>query len=149
MAIYIKPTLTLESTGGTSGVSEDSSLSLSVTSASANGLTVTDPMIGISKIACTTTGGDTVILPNVAAGRWVYIKNTGVDAADSATTATLKVELADNTRIIDLGADEFCFFPYNAEGSGFLQLEASALLPDGETASSGTIVAEYGYWTKV
>jgi len=130
----LKPTLTLESNSGSSGVSEDATLSLSV----ADELRVTDPMIGISRIACTTTGGDTVILPNVATARYVYIKNTGLDASDATTAATLKVELADNTRVIDLSSDEFCFFPYNAEGSGFLQLEASA----------GTVVAEYGYWTK-
>ena len=144
MAIYIKPTLTLESTGGTTGVSEDSTLSLSA----AGTLTVTDPTIGISRVACTATGGDTIVLPNLGVTRYVYIKNTGLDAADDTTTATLKVEIADSTRIIDLAADEFCFFPYRAEGNGYIQLEASALLPDGETASSGTVIAEYGYWTK-
>ena len=138
MAIYIKPTLTLESTGGSTGVSEDASLSLSVTTASANGQTVTDPMVGISRVACTATGGDTIVLPNLGVTRYVYIKNTGLDAADDTTTATLKVEIADSTRIIDLAADEFCFFPYRAEGNGYIQLEASA----------DTVIAEYGYWTK-
>ena len=138
MAIYIKPTLTLESTGVTTGVSEDSSLSLSVTTASTNGLTVTDPMIGISRVACTVTGNETIILPDLDTTRYIYIKNTGLDAADEATTATIKVEIANNTRIIDLGADEFCFFPHKAENSGLIQLEAS----------TGTVIAEYGYWTK-
>tara|TARA_R100000700_G_C3052703_1_gene71251 strand:+ start:40 stop:465 length:426 start_codon:yes stop_codon:yes gene_type:complete len=141
MAISLKPTLTLTSTSGASGVSEDSSLALSV----ADTLTVTDPMIGISRVQCTTTGGDTIILPNTTTTRYVYIKNTGLTGADASDTAeiasgvTVKVELADNTRIVDLSADEFCFFPYNAEGSGYLQLEASA----------DTVVVEYGYWTKV
>ena len=106
MAISLKPTLTLESTGGSTGVSEDASLSLSVNDT----LTVTDPMIGISRVACTTTGNATIILPDLDTTRYVYIKNTGLDASDTATTATIKVETANNTRIIDLGADEFCFF---------------------------------------
>ena len=134
MAISLKPTLTLESTGGSAGVSEDASLSLSVTDT----LTVTDPMIGVSRVACTTTGNATIILPDLDTTRYIYIKNTGLDAADAATTATIKVEIANNTRIIDLGADEFCFFPHKAENSGLIQLEASA----------DTVVAEYGYWTK-
>ena len=134
MAISLKPTLTLQSTSGSSGVSEDSTLSLSVN----NTLTVTDPMVGISRVACTVTGNETIILPDLDTTRYVYIKNTGLDAADDTTTATLKVEIADNTRIIDLAADEFCFFPYRAEGNGYIQLEASA----------DTVIAEYGYWTK-
>ena len=134
MAISLKPTLTLESTGGSTGVSEDASLSLSVTDT----LTVTDPMIGISRVACTTTGNDTVILSDADVVRYVYIKNTGLDASDTATTATIRVEIADNTRIIELGADEFCFLPHKTESSGGLRLEASA----------DTVIAEYGYWTK-
>ena len=134
MAISLKPTLTLESTGGSAGVSEDASLSLSVNDT----LTVTDPMIGISRVACTTTGNDTVILSDVDVVRYVYIKNTGLDASDETTTATIRVEIADNTRIIELGADEFCFFPHKTESSGGLRLEASA----------DTVIAEYGYWTK-
>tara|TARA_R100000781_G_scaffold68770_1_gene43361 strand:- start:289 stop:693 length:405 start_codon:yes stop_codon:yes gene_type:complete len=130
----LKPTLTLESTSGSSGVSEDASLSLSIDKT----LTVTDPMIGISRVACTTTGNDTVILPDVDAVRYVYIKNTGLDASDTSTTATVRVEIADNTRIIELGAEEFCFLPHKTESSGGLRLEASA----------DTVIAEYGYWTK-
>tara|TARA_R110001599_G_scaffold309368_2_gene516353 strand:- start:3155 stop:3562 length:408 start_codon:yes stop_codon:yes gene_type:complete len=130
----LTPTLTLVSTSGSSGVSEDASLALSVT----DSLTVTDPMVGISKIACTTTGASTIILPSVDATRYVYIKNTGLDASDDTTTATVKVETADGARVIDLAADEFCFLPHHAEAAGILQLEASA----------GTVVAEYAYWTK-
>ena len=134
MAISLKPTLTLESTGGSTGVSEDASLSLSVTDT----LTVTDPMVGISRVACTVTGASTIILPSVDATRYVYIKNTGLDASDVATTATIKVETGDGARVIDLATDEFCFLPHHAEAAGILQLEASA----------DTVIAEYGYWTK-
>ena len=130
----LTPTLTLESTSGLTGVSENASLSLSATDT----LTVTDPMVGISKVACTTTGISTIILPSVDVTRYVYIKNTGLDAADAATTATIKVEIGDGARIIDLATDEFCFFPHHAEAAGVLQLEASA----------NTVIAEYAYWTK-
>tara|TARA_Y100001963_G_scaffold145328_1_gene218783 strand:- start:9 stop:440 length:432 start_codon:yes stop_codon:yes gene_type:complete len=139
----LKPTLTLVSTLGTAGVSENATLALSVT----DELTVTDPTIGISKVACTTTGANTEILPSLDVTRYVYIKNTGLDAADAATTASIKVETADGARIIDLAADEFCFFPHHAEAAGLIQLEANSLNADG-SASSGTVIAEYGYWTK-
>ena len=104
----LTPTFTLSSTAGSNGVSENATLALSV----ADSLTVTDPSVGISRIACTTTGSETIILPDSDAKRWVYIKNTGLDASDDATTATVKVEIANNTRIINLAADEFCFFPH-------------------------------------
>lgn len=132
----LTPTLTLSSTAGSTGVSEDATLALSVTMT--NGLTVTDPAIGLSRVACTVTGNETIILPDLDTTRYVYIKNTGLDASDEATTATVKVEIANNTRIINLAADEFCFFPHKAENSGLIQLEASA----------NTVIAEYAYWTK-
>ena len=130
----LKPTLTLVSTAGSTGVSENASLALSVT----DELTVTDPMVGVSRVACTATGGDNIILPSVDATRYLYIKNTGLDASDAATTAAVKVETGDGARIINLAKDEFCFLPHHAEAAGIIQLEAS----------SGTVIAEYAYWTK-
>ena len=130
----LKPTLTLVSTAGSTGVSENASLALSVT----DELTVTDPMTGVSRIACTTTGSDTEILKSADVTRYLYIKNTGLNASDTTTTAHIKVETADGYRIIDLAPDEFCFLPHHAEAAGIVQLEAS----------SGTVVAEYAYWTK-
>jgi hypothetical protein len=139
----LKPTLTLTSTSGSSGVSEDASLALSVTDT----LTVTDPMVGVSRISCNLVGGNQIILPDLDVTRYVYIKNTGLDGDDAATTASLKVETGNNTRIIDLAADEFCFFPHHGESNGLIQLEANSLNADGTTAS-GTVIAEYAYWTK-
>ena len=83
----LKHTLLLQSTAGTTGISEDSSLILSVT----DDLTVTAPSICISRVACTTTGNDTIILPDADVIRYVYIKNTGLDASDAATKATVRV----------------------------------------------------------
>ena len=134
MAI-LKPTFTLTSAAASGGISEDAALALSVS----DELTVTDPSITHGKVACTTTGNETIILPDLDTTRYVYIKNTGLDASDETTTATIKVEIANNTRIINLDTDEFCFFPHKTEASGGIRLEASA----------NTVIAEYGYWTKV
>jgi hypothetical protein len=125
----LTPTLTLESTDATSDT-----LSFSVTDT----LTVTDPQIGLSKIAASTTGGNSIILPSVDAVRYVYIKHTAVDGSGSATSQLLNVETADNTVVCTLGAGEFMFAPIHDGDATLIQLEAA----------SGTIVAEYAYWTK-
>ena len=125
----LTPTLPLESTDATSDT-----LSFSITDT----LTVTDPQIGLSKIAATTTGANQIILPSVDAVRYVYIKHTAVDAGGSATSQILQVETADDTYPISLGAGEFMFAPIHDGNATLIQLEAA----------SGTIVAEYAYWTK-
>jgi hypothetical protein len=129
----LKKTLTLTSTAGTNGVSEDANLALSVSDT----LSVTDPSVGISKLACSAAGGDNIILPSSTNKRWVYIKNTGLDSLDAATTASIQVETGDSAGIITLDTDEFCFFPFKIATGGLLQIEAS----------SGTVVVEYAYWT--
>ena len=126
----LTPTLTLESTDATSDT-----LSFSVT----DSLTVTDPQIGLSKIAATTTGNETIILASHSSNRYLYLKHTGKDAGDSAVTTTLGVEIENNKAFAELGAGEWMFVPVaQTGGSVAVQLEAS----------SGTIVAEYAYWTK-
>ena len=114
-------------------ISNNEALSLDVSDA----LSVTDPFIGLAQIAAGSAGGDSIIVPATSNIKYVYIKNTGVDASGSAVTALLKVESADGAHIIELGQDEFLFFPVKA--SQLIQLEAA----------SGTIVAEYAYFTKV
>tara|TARA_R100000458_G_C8268157_1_gene243006 strand:- start:28 stop:420 length:393 start_codon:yes stop_codon:yes gene_type:complete len=126
----LKPRLTLTSTDA----SENSALSLTVS----DELSVKHPLVGISTTVCSGVGGETIILPSVDATRWVYIKNTGVDGDGASTAAKISVEIADSTRIMILDTDEFCFFPHQAEAAGLIQLESS----------SGTVVAEYAYWTK-
>ena len=125
----LTPTLTLESTDATSDT-----LSFSVTDT----LTVTDPQLALSKIAASTTGGNSIILPSVDAVRYVYIKHTAVDGGGSATSQLLHVETADNNVVCTLGAGEFMFAPVHDGDATLIQLEAA----------SGTIVAEYAYWTK-
>jgi len=127
----LTPTLTLESTDATSDT-----LSFSVTDV----LTVTDPQIGLSKIAATTTGNETIILASHSSNRYLYLKHTGKDADDSDVATTLGVEIENNKAFAELGAGEWMFVPVaQTGGSVAVQLEAS----------SGTIIAEYAYWTKV
>jgi hypothetical protein len=103
-------------------------------------LTVTDPFVGVSKIAATTTGNETIVLASHSSIRYLYIKHTGVDASDSAVTTTLEVEIENGKSFAELSPGEFLFVPVGQNsGSVLVQLEASG----------GTIVAEYAYFTKV
>ena len=102
-------------------------------------LTVTDPFIGLAQVAATTTGNETIILTSHSSIRYLYLKHTGVDASGSNASATLQVEIENGKSFGELGADEFLFVPIGQNsGSVAVQLEAS----------SGTIVAEYAFFTK-
>jgi hypothetical protein len=127
----LTPTLTLVSSDATSNA-----LSLSVTDT----LSVTDPLVGLSKVAATTTGNQTIILSSHSSNRYLFLKHTGKDASDADVTTTLSVEIENGKAFSELGANEWMFVPVaQTGGSVAVQLEAS----------SGTIVAEYAYWTKV
>ena len=126
----LTPTLTLTS----SDVSSDT-LSLSVT----DSLTVEAPIINVSTITATTTGGASIILPSVNAARYVYLKHTGLNSAGSSSgTDKVEVETGDGTAIMELKSGEFAFFPYFAQGSCLLQLETDA----------NTVQVEYAYYTR-
>ena len=126
----LTPTLTLASTD----VSSDT-LSLSVNDA----LTVVSPIVNISTITATTTGGNSIILPSLDSPRYVYVKHLGLNSAGSSSgTDKVKVETADGTSIMELKIGEFAFFPHYAGGAGLLQLEASA----------NTVQVEYAYFTR-
>ena len=102
-------------------------------------LSVTDPFIGLAQVAATTTGNETIILTSHSSIRYLYLKHTGVDASGSNASATLQVEIENGKSFGELGADEFLFVPIGQNsGSVAVQLEAS----------SGTIVAEYAFFTK-
>tara|TARA_R100000234_G_C4926376_1_gene146452 strand:+ start:34 stop:426 length:393 start_codon:yes stop_codon:yes gene_type:complete len=124
------PTLTLSSSDATTDL-----LSFSVI----DNLNVKHPSVGLSKLSVTTTGGDNVILTSHSSNRYLYLKHTGEDTSGSAVTTTLSVEIENNKAFAELAAGEFLFVPIaQTGGSVAVQLEAS----------SGTIVAEYAYWTK-
>ena len=120
-------------------ISNNEVLSLDVSSPTGK-LSVTDPFIGLAQVAATTTGNETIILSSHSSIRYLYLKHTGVDASGSNATATLQVEIENGKSFAELGADEFLFVPIGQNsGSVAVQLEAS----------SGTIVAEYAFFTKV
>ena len=117
-------------------ISNNEVLSLDVS----DDLAVTDPFIGLAQVAATTTGNETIILTSHSSIRYLYLKHTGVDASGSSASATLQVEIENGKSFGELGADEFLFVPIGQNsGSVAVQLEAS----------SGTIVAEYAFFTKV
>jgi len=125
----LTPTLTLTSTDATTD-----QLSFSVT----DSLSVTAPHIGLAKIAVTTVGANNIIQPATDGQTYyVYVKHTGVDSTGSAVTTTLNIELTGDVIIGKLAAGEFMFMPVGGHSLG-VQLQAS----------SGTIVAEYAYFTK-
>ena len=125
----LTPTLTLTSTDATTD-----QLSFSVTDT----LSVTAPHIGLAKLAVTTTGANNIIQPATDGQTYyVYVKHTGVDSSGSAVTTTLNIELTGDVIIGKLAAGEFMFMPVGGHSLG-VQLQAS----------SGTIVAEYAYFTK-
>tara|TARA_R100000900_G_scaffold95066_1_gene73795 strand:+ start:37 stop:429 length:393 start_codon:yes stop_codon:yes gene_type:complete len=126
----LNATLTLSSTD----VSSDT-LSMTVT----DSLTVVSPIVNISTITATNTGGDSIIVPNVDSPRYVYLKHTGLNSAGSSSgTDKVHVETGDSATIMELKIGEFAFFPYYAEGAGLLQLETSA----------NTVQVEYAFFTR-
>ena len=125
----LTPTLTLTS----SDITTDQ-LSFSVTDA----LSVTTPHIGLAKTSVSTTGANNIIQPATDGQTYyVYVKHTGVDASGSSVTTTLNIELTGDVVIGKLAAGEFMWMPVGGHSLG-VQLQAS----------SGTIVAEYAYFTK-
>jgi len=134
MAIKLLPTLTLVSTGGTEGVSEDETLSLSVT----DELTIGQETHGVSRTTVSNVGADNIVQPRTDGQTYyLYVKHTGTSDGSTGVTTTLNVELTGDVPFAKLAADEFCFLPCGGHSLG-VQLQAS----------SGTIVAEYGWWVK-
>ena len=125
----LTPKLTLTSTDATSDT-----LSFSVDDT----LTVTNPSVGLSKVVVTTAGASTIIVPNLDATRYLFLRNTGVDSGGSSISTDLKVEEGDENWFSRLAPGEFLWVPLNADGGHLIQLETTG----------GTIVAEYAYWTK-
>ena len=125
----LTPTLSLTSTDITSDL-----LSFSVT----DSLSVTAPHIGLAKTSVSTTGANNIIQPATDGQTYyVYVKHTGVDASGTAVTTTLNIELTRDVIIGKLAAGEFMWMPVGGHSLG-VQLQAS----------SGTIIAEYAYFTK-
>ena len=127
-------TLTAKLTLVSTDISAQESFSLS----SEKGLSTTNPVVGLSTIAVTTVGANNIIQPRTDGQTYyVYVRHTGKDASGSAVTTTLNIEKTGDVVFGKLAAEEFAFFPCGGAAHG-IQLQAS----------SGTIVAEYAYYTK-
>ena len=124
----LTPTLTLVSTDLTSN-----ELNFSVT----DSLSVTDPFRGMSNETVTTTGGNHIITDAADTTKIIFIRHTGLDGSGSSITTDLYVEDENNVRWAKLNAGEWLFVPANNGTASSVQLEAS----------SGTIVAEYLYFS--
>ena len=127
----LTPTLTLTSAAG--DITSDA-LAISVSDT----LTVTSPVVSLSKVTVTTTGADTVIVPSLDARRYFFLRHTGVDGSGSSVTTDIKVEEGDENWFARLAPGEWMFLPLNRDGAQIIQLETTG----------GTIQAEYAYWTK-
>ena len=126
----LNATLTLASTD----ISSDS-LSMTVT----DSLTVVSPIVNISKITATTTGGDNIIVPNVDSPRYVYIKHLGLNSAGSSSgTDKVVVETTGNVQIMELKINEFAFSPFYKGSADLIQLQTSA----------NTVQVEYAFFTR-
>jgi hypothetical protein len=125
----LTPTLSLTSTDATAD-----QLAFSVT----DNLSITTPHIGLAKLSVSTTGANNIIQPATDGQTYyVYVKHTGVDASGSSVTTTMNIELTGDVVIGKLAAGEFMWMPVGGHSLG-VQLQAS----------SGTIIAEYAYFTK-
>ena len=125
----LTPTLSLVDT-----TSYSDELNFSVT----DSLTVTSPSQSLTLVTVTTTGADTVIVPNLDARRFLFLRHTGVDSGGSTVTTDIKVEEGDENWFARIGPGEWMWVPLNADGAHKIQLETTG----------GTIIAEYAYWTR-
>ena len=123
----LTPTLTLTSSDITSD-----ELNFSVT----DSLTVTAPSQSLSTVVADTTGANTILKAASSAVTYIFIRHTGTTDGSTGTSQLLALENTDDTQFGSLKAGEWCFIPH-LSGSLGIQLQSA----------SGSIQAEYGYWT--
>ena len=116
------PTLTIKDT-----TTFSDEINFSVT----DNLTTTAPSSSLSTIAVTTTGANNIIQPSTdGQTRYVFIRHAG-------GSGTINVELTGDVIVGKLSVGEWMFMPVGGHSLG-VQLQSS----------TGTINAEYAYWTK-
>ena len=130
----LQPTLTLTSQDATSDA-----LSFTVT----DSLTITTPLIGLSKAVATATPGDTTIVPAGTVVVYLYVKHTGTTDGSTSTVRQVDVEFTTGEAIARLSAGEWLFMPvHHAEASVGVNLHVQ------HSSSSDVVQMEYAYWTK-
>jgi hypothetical protein len=117
----IQATLNITSADATS-----EALAISQTGA----ITITNPVQNTSRDTIIAASATVIVPAAKATVTYVYLKNT--DATNDLDLA----EAATNVSFGTLGPSEWAFFPVKAS----VGLEI--------TASAGTVVAEYGFWTQ-
>jgi len=139
MAQLLTPTLTLESASGSTGSSEDSALSLSVT----DELTIVAPLSGPAQIIATATPADATIVPASTSIVYLYVKHTGTTDGSTGTTRQVDVEFTTGEAIARLSPDEFLFMPvHHAEENVGVNLHVQ------HSSSSDVVQMEYAYFRK-
>lgn len=132
----LNATLTLSSTAGSTGVSGDMDVDLSVSDI----LTTTAPAQGLSTVIATATGANHIIVPAGTAVTYLYVKHSGTTDGSTASTVAVDIEDTADVAFCRLGAGEFAFFPANkAGGSTGVQLQVT-------TATN--VLMEYAFFTK-
>ena len=116
------PTLTL-----TDSTTFSDEISFSVT----DSLTTTTPSTSLSTIGVTNVGANNIIQPSLdGQTRYIFIRHAG-------SSGTINVELTGDVVVGKLAVGEWMFMPVGGHSLG-VQLQSS----------TGTINAEYAYWTK-
>ena len=139
MAQKLTATLTLSSTAGSTGASNNMDIDLSVS----DELTIVAPLQGLSTVIATATGGNTIIKPAGTVIAYLYIKHTGTTDGATATTKQVDVEFTTGEAIARLSADEFLFTPvHHAEENVGVQLHVQHSDP------SDVAQMEYAWFTK-
>jgi hypothetical protein len=127
----LNTTLTISSSDATSD-----HLSLTLV----DSLTIGAPMVGLSKIIATNTGGNHIIIPAGTAITYLFVRHTGTTDGSTATTQLVDLENTDDEAFARLGPGEFLLMPFNHAGASVgVQLQV---------AHASNVQMEYAYWTK-
>ena len=136
MAQTLNATLTLSSTAGATGASNNMDIDLSVSDT----LTIAAPLQGLSTVIATATGSETIIKPAGTAIAYLYVKHTGTTDGSTATAQLVDVEETGDAAFARLGADEFMFIPFNHHaGNVGVQLHVQ---------HASVVQMEYAWFTK-
>ena len=139
MAQTLNATLTLSSTAGATGASNNMDIDLSVS----DELTIAAPLQGLSTVIATATGSGTIIKPADTSISYLYIKHTGTTNGSTATVRQVDVEFTTDEAIARLSADEFLFMPvHHAEANVGVQLHVQ------HSSSDDVVQMEYAWFTK-
>ena len=136
MAQKLNATLTLSSTAGVEGASNNMDIDLSVSDT----LTIAAPLQGLSTVIADNTGANTIIKPAGTAVAYLYVKNTGTTNGATASDKLVDVEETGDAAFARLGPDEFMFVPFNHHaGNVGIQLQVT---------TDHSVQMEYAWFTK-